>query len=473
MLLLNLTKDERSPYIYKQIYRGLKHQILEKNLRPHTKLPSKRELANDLRVSVNSVANAYEQLLAEGYIYAIERKGYYVEDIAQFSKEITTELEALPFDLKEERSDKTGWLSFSHMTSDVLLFPFHLWTKSQQKAIKYHRDELSEVTHPQGPYHVRQAIAHLIGLNRGVICEPEQIVIGPGTQPLIQQLMNIQPANSVVALENPGYSRFYTLLKKMKLNVKAIDIDRDGIDIGKLDKINAKFAIVTPSHQFPTGKIMPISRRIQLLNWTLQADERYIIEDDYDSEFKYKTDNIPSLQSLDRHNRVIYTGTFSKTLLPSFRISYMVLPPNILRDYKRQYGDFMHASDTLSLLTLYYFIEDGEYRQHLKRMNSHYETKRNVLVKKLVEKFKDRIHIEDIPAGLHFFATFKTTLTYEDIEANAAKEKLELYTLKRFILEEMPLPQKRASVVIGFANIEIKYMDEAIERLYRVIYGKK
>ncbi|KXH83787.1 PLP-dependent aminotransferase family protein [Sporosarcina sp. HYO08] len=472
MLLKNAGKNGNHQYKYQQIYKGIKEQILEGDLQTNEKLPSKRKLASQLRVSVNSVTNAYEQLLAEGYIYSIERKGYYVEQITKFTdKDLTSR--KLPDDLKEQTSDKEGWLSFSHMTSDISKFPFDTWIKSKQKAISNHKTELSEIANSQGPYLVRKTISRLIKLNRGVICEPEQIVIGSGTQLLIQQLMNTLQSTSdidtVIAIENPGYSRFYNLLKKMNLDVKPIQLNKDGIDIKKVESSGAKFVIVTPSHQFPTGKIMPISRRIELLNWTSQSTNRYIIEDDYDSEFKYKTDNIPSLQSLDRSNRVIYTGTFSKTLLPSFRISYMVLPSDLLKVYKKQNADLIHSSNTLSLYTLHYFIEDGEYGKHLKKMNNHYEVKRKVLIEKLRNRFGTRIHIEDVPAGLHFFATFQTKKSYSEIEERAEMNKLEVYTLKRFLLTNERDNENEKSLVIGFASIEVEKMEEAVERLYQII----
>jgi len=469
MFFISLKYDENSQYIYQQLYKGIKHRILEGALKSNEKLPSKRELANNLEVSVNSVTNAYEQLLAEGYIYSIERKGYYVESIAQFISNNSMMINKLPHDLKEQFTEKDDWLSFSHMTSDISKFPFEMWIRCQQKAIKNHKTELSEITHPQGPYTVRKTISKLIALTRGVICEPEQIIIGPGTQSLLQQLMSTQNPNTIVAIENPGYSRFYTLLKKMDLDVRPITLDDEGIDINKVISSQAQFVIVTPSHQFPTGIIMPISRRIELLNWATQSDDRYIIEDDYDSEFKYKTDNIPSLQSLDRNNRVIYTGTFSKTLLPSFRFSYIVLPPKVLKEFQRLNVDLIHSSNTLSLLTLHYFIENGEYERHVKRMNLHYEVKRKSLITKLNKRFGNRMIIEDIPAGLHFLANFHTERNYSEIEKRAEQEKLELYSIRRFMLKKGYNTENEISLVIGFASIHEENMNEAVERLYRII----
>lgn len=468
LLTLDKNKDE-GKFIYQQIYKGIKERILSEKLHSNEKLPSKRKLAHQLDVSVNSVTNAYEQLLAEGYIYSIERSGYYVENIAQFITKDDRIENSLPDNLKEEIINKEHWLSLSHMTSDISLFPFKEWMKYQEKAIRNHKIELTEITHPQGPYIVRKTISRLIAFSRGIICEPEQIVIGAGTQSLIRNLMGMQKAKTVVAIEDPGYSRFYTMLNNMSFNVEPIQLDEDGIDINILESSQAKFVFVTPSHQFPTGKIMPISRRIELLNWSVKLDDRYIIEDDYDSEFNYKTDIIPSLQSLDRNQRVIYTGTFSKTMLPGFRISYMVLPPEMLRDYRYHYADLIQDSNSIGLYTLHYFIESGEYSKHLKKMNHHYEIKRDLIIKHLNLKFGNTLYIADIPAGLHFLASFKTTKSYQEIEERAKWEKLEIYSMKRFILKEKYTLKNSIELVIGFANISKENIPEAVERLYKII----
>lgn len=469
MIYLSINKKMKSTFIYQQIYEGIKENILEGRLKPGEKLPPKRTLAQQLKVSVNSVMTAYEQLLAEGYIYTSERKGYFVEKITQFNNQGNSIKSPLPSDLKENIVDKEGWLSLSHMTSNISLFPFKEWFRCQQKTINNHQRELSEIIHPQGPYIVRKTICRLIALTRGVICEPEQIAIGAGTMSLIHQLMGIQDKNSVIAMEYPGYSRLYHLLKSMEFDVQPIKMDEKGVSIKEIEASKANFVFVTPSHQFPTGKIMPISRRIELLNWSTYADGRYIVEDDYDSEFKYETDNIPSLQSLDPNQRVIYTGTFSKTMLPGLRISYMVLPPDLLREYRRHYPHLIQSSNTINLFTLHYFIENGEYHRHVKRMNHHYETKRKMIIKELTERFKNKIHIEDIPAGLHFYAHFKSSKDYKEIEERAKLEKLEIYTMKRFMLNNKYKHKNSIELVIGFASIPEERIAEAVNRLYRVI----
>ncbi|MBY7144429.1 PLP-dependent aminotransferase family protein [Virgibacillus sp. NKC19-3] len=469
MIFFKVNKNNKSTHIYQQIYHELKQGILEQRIPANEKLPAKRKLAQTLDVSINSVTNAYEQLIEEGYIYPMERKGYFVENITQFNHHNDTGNLKISNDLKEKELNREGWISLSHMTADISMFPFKEWVKSQNKAIKNHKEELSEISHPQGPYLVRQTIAHMIAVTRGVVCEAEQIVIGTGTQPLVRQLMQMQKNNTKIAVENPGYSRIYTLLKDMQFDVSAVPLDKKGVKVDSIESINPDFLFITPSHQFPTGIIMPISRRIELLNWAALSQNSYIIEDDYDSEFKYGTDNIPSLQSLDRNQRVIYSGTFSKTLLPSLRISYAVLPPDLLRAYRRHYEDWIQGSNSLGLFTLHYFIDSGEYAKHMKRMNHHYEIKRKNLIKELRLQFKEAIHIKDVPAGLHFLAQFKTEKSYEEIEAKARQEKLEIYTLRRFMLDDEPAETSTIELVIGFASIGNEEIAEAVDRLYRVV----
>ena len=467
--LFNIDKDGDSGYLYQKIYKELKEDILDRKFKTHEKLPAKRILAKQLDISINTVTNAYEQLLAEGYIYTIERSGYYVEEITQF-KAPDSQPSRFPEKLREQAADKDGWLSLSHMSADVENFPFKEWLKAERDAISKHAEELAVIGHPQGPYMVRESIAKLISLNRGVHCEPEQIVISAGTQPLVQSLMQLQSKDTTVAMESPGYSRIHSLLvNTLELEVKLMNIDDMGIDINQVEQSGADFLFVTPSHHFPTGKIMPISRRIELLNWASKKDDRFIIEDDYDSEFKYKTNNIPSLQSLDQHQSIIYLGTFSKSLLPTLRISYMVLPPKILEVYREKFSHVINYNNTLSLFTLHYFIQSGAYDRHIKRMNQNYEMKRTLLIDNLHKTFGSKIDIKDIPAGLHFMARFETDKSYEYIEEKAKEYKLEIYTLRRFSLENESKPHNHIELILGFANIKTEDISDAVQRLAKII----
>src|SRR5699024_6746123 len=275
--------------------------------------------------------------------------------------------------------------------------------------------------------------------------------------------------DTVVAMEDPGYSRIYTLLKNMGFDVRTLHLDEEGIDMKEIES-DINFLFVTPSHQFPTGKIMPISRRIELLNWSTQGFNRYIVEDDYDSEFKYETDHIPSLQSLDRNHRVIYTGTFSKTILPGLRISYMVLPPNMLKAYRNYHYNLMQNSNSLALYTLHYFVETGGYARHLKRMNHLYELKSKILIRQIEKRFEHLVTIDNIPAGLHFLAKFQTKISYERFERRIKEEKLEVYSMRRFQLKNIDKKKATIELVLGFANIKEEQIPEAVDRLYRVLY---
>ncbi|MEH7094407.1 PLP-dependent aminotransferase family protein [Neobacillus vireti] len=469
-MFILIDKQRDSNYIYQQIYERIKENILTGKLKSNEKLPSKRSLAEQLNVSINSVSFGYEQLLAEGYIYSIERSGYFVENITKFIEQKTHWNQKLPPELKEEPVDRDGWLSLSHMATDTSLFPFKEWLKCQEKAIKSYKRELSELSYSQGPYVVRETICRMIALTRGVNCEPEQIIMGAGTQLLVGQLMEMKSKGTVVAIENPGYARFYHLLKKMNIPVHPVSLDDQGIMMSELESVKANVVFVTPSHQFPTGKIMPISRRIELLNWAAQRENRYIVEDDYDSEFKYGTDNIPSLQSLDRNQRVIYMGTFSKTVLPGLRISYMVLPPEFIREYREHFSNFIQYSNSLMLFTLQFFIESGEYARHVKRMNHQYDTRRKLLITELQQRFREEIDIEDVSAGLHFLAHFHTEKGYQEIEESALRLKLEIYSMRRFMLEKSVNYKNRISLVLGFANLREVNVAGAVERLYDVFH---
>lgn len=476
MFFIQLDKNSKYDFLYREIYKKIKDKILQNKINEGDKLPSKRQLAKQLDVSVNTITHAYEQLLVEGYIYTFERSGYFVEKIAKLSLPQSNKTLLIPEDLKENpKETNPNQLSLSHMDTDVTMFPFKEWFKSQQIALKKYQNQLGHITNQQGPLIVRQTLAKLINVTRGVDCEPEQIVISVGTQPLIEQLLTVLQKASAeqlkIAVENPGYQRLYELMEQLDSNIDPISVDEDGISIDEIEQSNTNTVFLTPSHQFPTGAIMPVSRRFDLLNWTTKKPNHYIIEDDYDSEFKYQTDNIPSLQSLDANQKVIYMGSFSKSLLMGFRISYMVLPYSLLRIYRAQYQKLLPYNNTLSLFTLNEFILNGNYLQHIRRMTLFYENKRNELIRHLTDTFKNNITINDVPAGLHFTASFKTHKTYSEVEQAAVKNQLDIRTIRHFSVES-PIRESNGELllVIGFSSILFEDIPKAVERLRKTIY---
>lgn len=472
MIEIDLNKTNKKTYVYQVIYEQLKQHILSRSLQKHEKLPSKRNLAKKLNTSVNTITAAYEQLIAEGYIYAIERSGYFVEDIPQLLKDSKINLDWNEI-LKEPNKTKRYRYSLSHMDTNIELFPYHEWRRSEQMAFNNHKWELSRITERQGLYSVRRTISKLIKKHRDVDCKPEQIVLGVGTQSLIEQLLHIVKESEPIQLgiENPGYTRFYNQLDHLGIQLNPIQLDEKGISIEDLRYSNSTMVFVTPSHQFPTGIIMPISRKTELLNWAAQHTNRYIIEDDYDSEFKYKTDHIPSLHHLDKNDSVVYIGSFSKSLLPSLRISYMVLPKNLVIPYRNNFGHLIPENNTLSTLTLKYFIETGSYDRHIKRMTNYYDEIRNSLISEIKMKFGNRVHIYDTLAGLHFMVRFQTNKSYEEIEQNAETNQLELYTLRRFLIDELSENQD-PSIIVGFGTVKKADIPTIIQLLYEVITGE-
>lgn len=298
------------------------------------------------------------------------------------------------------------------------------------------------------------------------------MIIGAGTQVLMQLLTELLPKEAVYAMEEPGYRRMYQLLKNAGKQVKTIMLDEKGMSIAEITRQQPDVLVTTPSHQFPSGTIMPVSRRIQLLNWAAEEPRRYIIEDDYDSEFTYDVDSIPALQSLDRFQNVIYMGTFSKSLLPGLRISYMVLPPELLRAYKQRGYDLQTCS-SLTQLTLQEFIESGEYQKHIKKMKQHYKEKRERLITALEAEFSGEVTVKGANAGLHFVTEFDTRRTEQDILSHAAGLQLEIFGMSRFNLKENKRQTGRPALIIGFARLKEEDIQEGVQRLFKAVYGHK
>ncbi len=457
-------------FLYQKLVERIKNQILSGELKKNDRLPPKRKKAKELKSSINTVSNAYEQLIMEGYIYSVERSGYYVEDIPELLKEKKIDVNWNEI-LKEPNHiyDRSQY-SLSHMNTNIDNFPYAEWRKCENIAFQNHKLELSRITDKQGLLSVRNSIARLIESHRSVFCEPEQIILGVGSQALIEEVLDLLNINTEIHLgvEDPGYTRLYNQLKHIGINLNPIKLDNKGISVDNLKKTNTNVVFVTPSHQFPTGIIMPVSRRTELLNWAAEEDNRYIIEDDYDSEFKYKTNYVPSLHNLDKNENVIYLGSFSKPLLPSLRVSYMVLPKKLVVPFRERYGHLIPENNTLVTLTLKYFIDQGYFNRHIKRMTHYYQDIRTTLISELKRKFKTNIDIHDSLAGLHFVADFKTSKTYSQVEMNSKRENIELYTLRRFMINDIK-KEGILTIIIGFGTIQKDKIKHIVDKLYEII----
>ncbi|WP_204179923.1 MULTISPECIES: PLP-dependent aminotransferase family protein [unclassified Staphylococcus] len=457
---------ESGQFIYRQLYSQLKEDILAFKYESHEKLPSKRDMSQHLNISVNSVKAAYEQLLAEGYIYTEERKGYFIEPL---EKLIIDPNAQISLNVQEQQIEDAYDYSFSHMSTDISAFPVEVWTKLVKRVFENYDHELSSIPQIKGPIELRQSIAKLVSYQRGIQCHPEQIVIGSGTNILLTKLIQLLPDEIKIAVENPGYSRFRTLIRQTTAQLKPIALDHKGISIEAIKQAQPDATIVTPSHQFPMGIIMPVSRRIDLLNWASQT-QSYIIEDDYDSEFKYETDNIPSLFSFDKNERVIYLGTFSKTLMPGLRMSYMILPINLVKQFDHYNLNMIPDFSTIHALTLNLMIKEGYYEKYVKKMHQIYGKKRETLITHLSNTFTNNIRIKDTRAGLHFIVEVNTPFSYQEIESRAKEMKLELYTLNRFSVKALEKNSSYKTLIIGFSKIKQKQIPQAVQRLKEVIW---
>lgn len=457
---------ESGQFIYRQLYSQLKEDILAFKYESHEKLPSKRDMSQHLNISVNSVKAAYEQLLAEGYIYTEERKGYFIEPL---EKLIIDPNAQISLNVQEQQIEDAYDYSFSHMSTDISAFPVEVWTKLVKRVFENYDHELSSIPQIKGPIELRQSIAKLVSYQRGIQCHSEQIVIGSGTNILLTKLIQLLPDEIKIAVENPGYSRFRTLIRQTTAQLKPIALDHKGISIEAIKQAQPDATIVTPSHQFPMGIIMPVSRRIDLLNWASQT-QSYIIEDDYDSEFKYETDNIPSLFSFDKNERVIYLGTFSKTLMPGLRMSYMILPINLVKQFDHYNLNMIPDFSTIHALTLNLMIKEGYYEKYVKKMHQIYGKKRETLITHLSDTFTSNIRIKDTRAGLHFIVEVITPFSYQEIESRAKEMKLELYTLNRFSVKALEKNSSYKTLIIGFSKIKQEQIPQAVQRLKEVIW---
>lgn len=456
MLSCNLNRSSQVP-LYEQLYEYIKSEIIEGRLPYQSKLPSKRKLADFLQISQNTVDTAYNQLTAEGYLEVIPRKGYFVmayEDLEYIPK----------VDFPKKQSEKNFSYQFHLHPSqiDTTNFPFRAWRKLAKKYMFEDYHELLLLGNPQGEFELRNEISSYLYHARGVICVPEQIVIGAGIEILLQQLLVLLENDTVYGVEDPGYHLIHRILNTYPKEVYPLAVDEDGLILEGLEQSKIDVAYVTPSHHFPYGTILPVNRRMQLLNWAAINERRYIIEDDYDSEFRYNGKSIPSLQSMDQAGKVIYLGSFSKSLMPSIRISYMVLPKKLLQRYKNELFFYHSTVSRIDQHILAEFIQHGMFEKHLNRMRKVYRHKLETVIG-VLKPFQNKISIIGGNSGLHIVLVVKNGMSEEELVQRAATASIRIYPLSAYMLVKKVdmLP----TIVLGFASIPDEKINEVIRLL--------
>lgn len=456
MLMFQLNKNNDTP-LYEQLYEAIKNSIIERNILTDEKLPSKRKLAEFLNISQTTVELAYGQLLAEGYVLSKARIGYFVEDIDTLAYVETTAPQKLlnmpKYDIK---------IDFNPGQIDLPSFPFSTWRKYMKDSIDEENGELLLVGNAQGEYELRKEIASYLYQSRGVRCQPEQIVIGSGTEHLLPMVVKLLGENNVYAVENPGYTMTHHIFSQNNQYTTAIDVDEDGINIEQLKKSEASIAYVTPSHQFPTGAILSASRRIQLLNWANEKNGRYIIEDDYDSEFRYTGKPIAALQGMDRKGKVIYMSTFSKSLMPSLRIAYFVLPESLLPQYNEMYSYYTCTVPRIDQYTLSRFMKDGYFSKHLNRMRKIYRRK----LESIIEVFNEYNHCISITgeqAGMHIMINAKHELNAKQLSKLALQNGIRISAIEQYLASSNS--DYNQQLLLGFGGILEDDIQQAIHQL--------
>lgn len=473
-LTIQLT-DEKDKCLYLQIYEYIRDEIRTGKLLKGERLPSTRSLAEYLQVSRSTVDFAYGQLVAEGYLEAKPHKGYFVSSVEELLDislpEENAALKGSSNAEKEKTADdflageKEPVYDFSPHAISLKDFPFATWKKITRNILVDANSEIFARGDAQGDYSLRETIARYLHSSRGVNCTPDQIVMGAGTDYLFLLLEKILGRHVPIAMEEPTYERAYRIFQSFAYEITAIPVDGSGMNVEKLRRSNARLAYVMPSHQYPTGIVMPIGRRIELLKWAMEKPGRYLIEDDYDSEFRYRGKPIPSLQASDRVGRVIYMGTFSKSIAPAIRVGYMVLPFELLESYRRNCGCYASTVSRIDQRILNEFIRDGYFERYLNKMRKIYREKHDYLLT-LLHPFEKSFQISGENAGLHLLLTSKKGVTEEELLQSAKRAGIRLYGMSQACIGEQQTRQAfQNTVLLGYGALDKAELKEGTELL--------
>lgn len=447
--------------LYEQIYEFIREEIRSGNLLTGEKLPSSRYLAESLQVSRTTVDMAYGQLVSEGYLEARPQRGYFVCEME--------ELYDIPVDLgrfSEWESSESGGrfqegigkhfenyrYDFSPNAIDMSLFPYATWKKITKNILVDARSSMFALGEPQGDLELRVTISRYLHASRGVNCKPEQIIIGAGNDYLLLLLEKILGRHIPVAMENPTYKKACRVFQSFAYPVSFVPMDEGGMRLDALKGSGAQLAYVMPAHQYPTGIVMPIGRRMELLRWASEKEERYLIEDDYDSEFRYRSKPIPALKASDKNDKVIYIGTFSKAIAPAIRISYMVLPVKLLTEYREKCGFYSSTVSRIDQTILNEFIQNGYFERYLNKMRKYYKLKHDLMLNEL-KAFECDFVISGENAGLHMLLTDKKERTEEELRTCAEDAGIKVYPMGEFYMETPLRTERKAAVILGYGAL--------------------
>lgn len=455
--MITVDFSNRKKSLCDTIIDSLKNKILNGELKANEKLPSKRSFAEHLGVSVITVQNAYANLISEGYIYSLEKKGFYVTDLLlekNINSNFLSEKKSSQESNQNKKQSQEILADFRNNSTNVQKFPFSLWAKTMRSVLNQNTQKLLARIESKGILELRNAIKKYLNEFRNMQVSEEQIVIGAGTEILYSMIVQLLGSENIFAVENPGYHKVANLIKLNGAKCIPIKIDEQGIKVDDLEKFKVNVAQVSPSHHFPTGIVMPVRRRLELLNWAKKSANRFIIEDDYDSEFRFNGKPLLPLQCSDNSQKVIFINTFSKTLSPSFRISYMILPKTLLKKYDEIFGDYSCSVSAFEQYTLAKFILDENFSKHIIKMKNYYRSLRNQLVYEFQKsKLSSVAEIREQNSGLHFLLKIKAQTSGEKLKNLLEQNGIKINLLSDFYYSDSDSP-KESTFIINYSGIE-------------------
>ena len=527
--------------LYEFLYQSIREDIARGRIPCGTKLPSKRNLAQHLDIGVATVTAAYDQLITEGFVRAEQRRGYFVEDVSEFRcKSVNSQVKDLnsedgksvgaecgaqdaaaggviaahgaqdarfddasagrssrhrgtarssadtasdapaaetPHAIERAR-DPEYFVDLKANRTSVSLFPATVWGRYMREALSLPSDNLLRSIPFNGLPELRRAIASYLRRTRGMDVSPDCIIIGAGSEYLYGRLLQMLGPTTTFAMENPGYRKFAAISKAFGNPWRPVPIDESGLLVDELEESGADVVHVSPANHFPTGIVMPIKRRLELFEWANRARKRYIIEDDYDSEFRYSGRLIMPLFADDASDKVIYLNAFSKTMVPSLRISYMVLPPKLLARYVDTMSFYSCTVSSFEQYALARFIDEGHLERHINRTRNFYRRQREAVLREIAQSPLAEIsHVEERNAGTHFLLYVRTSLTHDQVRQRGAEQGLNISLFDDYLLRDGDGLSERTTkrfeqysngetaLVLNYAGIEPERLSETVRRL--------
>ncbi len=464
--MIYIQKNSAEPY-YMQIYHQLKEGILSGKIMPNEKLPGIRSLAKTIGVGRNTVDKAYAQLVVEGYLESRAGSGFLVQHIGTefLYRQSYPEAEKQQF-FKNKQNQFRYDFQYGGLPLDQ--FPIKLWKQYTDDALvsmmaqnNHHHQNTS------GDDMLKRELKTYLYRSRGVVCDEEQIIISCGLPYCIEIICNLLKAQ-VIVYEEPGYPGARDIFIKNNAQIALVTADETGVDLSSLNNLQASAIYVTCSHQFPYGTVLPIQKRRQLLEWASWRDA-FVIEDDYDSEFRYDANPVPSLQAIDKDDRVIYIGTFSKALSPSMRVNFMVLPKRLLYSYQERYQGYPCPVSWITQRILANFIAHGDYERHIRRMTLICKKKHDHFIRIADQWLGEKIKVYGKGSGLHFFIEIDDNRKTEELIGLASKNEVGIYAAESFWYDKSR--KKKQVLFLGYANLTEAEIEEGIIRLYNAWFA--